>query len=73
MKNYLICATLYFMALMAESSTPSWLRVLTTVCLAILGAEAIFDQYRVEKRIKTLEEKIDELKKDNDCPEVETK
>lgn len=73
MKNYLICATLYFMTMMAESSTLNWLRVLSTVCLAILCVEAVFDQYRLEKRIKTLEEKIDELKKDNDCPEVETK
>lgn len=73
MKNYLICATLYFMAMMAESSTPNWLRALSTVCLAILCAEAVFDQYRVEKRVKDLEEKIDELKKDTDCREVETK
>jgi hypothetical protein len=66
MKNYLICATLYFVALQTESSTPTWLRVLSTVCFGILCAEAVFDQYRLEKRIKTLEEKLNDVPKDND-------
>lgn len=73
MKTYLICATLYFVALLTESSTPNWLKVLTAVCLGTLCAEAIFDQYRLEKRVKELEEKIDELKKGTDCQEVETR
>lgn len=66
MKFYLICATLYFMALMSESSTPNWLRVLTAVCLGTLCVEAVFDQIRLEKRIKTLEEKLNDVPKDND-------
>lgn len=66
MKTYLICATLYFIALMTESSTPTWLKVLTAVCLGTLCAEAIFDQWRIEKRIKTLEEKLNDVPKDND-------
>lgn len=66
MKTYLICATLYFVALMTESSTPTWLKVLTAVCLGTLCAEAVFDQIRLEKRIKTLEEKINEAPKDKD-------
>lgn len=66
MKTYLICATLYFVALLIESSTPNWLRVLSAVCLGTLCAEAVFDQYRLEKRIKTLEEKLNDVPKDND-------
>lgn len=66
MKTYLICATMYFVALLTESSTPNWLKVLTAVCLATLCAEAIFDQIRIEKRIKTLEEKLNDVPKDND-------
>ena len=66
MKTYLICATMYFVALLTESSTPNWLKVLTAVCLATLCAEAIFDQIRLEKRIKTLEEKLNDVPKDND-------
>nr|DAJ55446.1 MAG TPA: Potassium voltage-gated channel subfamily KQT, Atrial fibrillation, Cell membrane.7A [Caudoviricetes sp.] len=66
MNTYLICATLYFIAFSAESSTPTWLRVLTAVCLVTLCAEAIFDQYRIEKRIKTLEEKLNDIPKNND-------
>ena len=66
MKTYLICATLYFVALMTESSTPTWLKVLTAVCLVTLCAEAVFDQIRLEKRIKTLEEKIKETPEDKD-------
>lgn len=73
MKTYLICMALYFVALLTESSTPNWLKVLTAVCLGTLCAEAIFDQYRLEKRVKELEEKIDELKKGTDCQEVETR
>lgn len=66
MKTYLICATMYFVALLTESSTPNWLKVLTAVCLGTLCAEAIFDQIRLEKRIKTLEEKLNDVPKDND-------
>lgn len=66
MKTYLICATMYFVALMTESSTPTWLRVLTAVCLVTLCAEAVFDQIRLEKRIKALEEKTKETPKDKD-------
>lgn len=66
MKTYLICATLYFVALLTESSTPTWLKVLTAVCLGTLCAEAVFDQIRLEKRIKTLEEKINGMPKDKD-------
>lgn len=66
MKTYLICATLYFVALLTESSTPNWLKVLTAVCLGTLCAEAVFDQIRLEKRIKTLEEKLNDVPKDND-------
>ena len=66
MKTYLICATMYFVALLTESSTPNWLRVLSAVCLGTLCAEAVFDQYRLEKRIKTLEEKLNDVPKDND-------
>lgn len=66
MKTYLICATLYFVALLTESSTPNWLRVLSAVCLGTLCVEAVFDQYRLEKRIKTLEEKLNDVPKDND-------
>lgn len=66
MKTYLICATLFFVALLTESSTPTWLRVLTAISLVTVCAEAVFDQYRLEKRIKTLEEKINEVPKDND-------
>lgn len=66
MKTYLICATMYFVALLTESSTPNWLKVLTAVCLATTCVEAILDQWRVEKRIKTLEEKLNDVPKDND-------
>lgn len=66
MKTYLICASLYFIALITESSTLTWLRVLTAVCLGTLCAEAVFDQYRLEKRIKTLEEKLNDVPKDKD-------
>ena len=66
MKTYLICATMYFVALLTESSTPNWLKVLTAICLGTLCAEAIFDQIRLEKRIKTLEEKLNDVQKDND-------
>lgn len=66
MKTYLICMVLYLVALMTESSMPTWLQVLTAVCLGTLCAEAVFEQIRLEKRIKTLEEKINGMPKDND-------
>lgn len=66
MKTYLICVTMYFIALMTESSTPTWMRILSAVCLVTLCVEAVFDQYRVEKRIKTLEEKLNDVPKDED-------
>lgn len=66
MKIYLLCATLYLIAFLSESTTPTWLRVMTAVSLVVLCAGAMLDQYRSEKRIKELEEKIDELQKDRD-------
>lgn len=66
MKLYLICVTTYLFALLSESSTPTWLRVITTISLAILCSGAVADQYLSEKRMKKLEKKIDELQKDRD-------
>lgn len=67
MKVYVFCITLYLISLMSESSTPNWLKVLTSISLAILCVETIIDMYRSEKRMKELEKKIDKLQKDKDC------
>lgn len=61
MKLYLICVTTYLFTLLIESSTPTWLRVITMISLAILCGGAVADQYLSEKRMKNLEKKIDEL------------
>lgn len=66
MKTYLICVTLYIVALLCESSTPIWLQIMTSVSLVTLCLEAMFETYRSEKRMKELEKKIDELQKDKD-------
>lgn len=66
MKIYLLCVTLYLIALLSESTTPTWLRVMTAVSLVVLCVGAMLDQYRSEKRMKELEEKIDDLQKDRD-------
>lgn len=66
MKLYLICITTYLFALVIESSTPTWLRVITTISLAILCGGAVADQCMSEKRMRNLEKKIDELQKDRD-------
>lgn len=66
MKIYLLCATLYLITLLIESTIPTWLRVMITVSLTVLCAGAMFDQYCSEKRLKELEEKIDDLQKDRD-------
>ena len=66
MKLYLICITTYLFALVFESSTPTWLRVITTISLAILCGGAVAEQYLSEKRMKELEKKINELQKDRD-------
>lgn len=66
MKIYLPCVTLYLIAILSEFTTPTWLRVMTAVSLAVLCAEAAVEQYRSEKRMKELEEKIDDLQKDRD-------
>lgn len=66
MKLYLICVTTYLFTLLIESSTPTWLRVITGVSLAILCGGAVADQYLSEKRMKKLEKKINELQKDRD-------
>lgn len=66
MKLYLICVTTYLFTLLAESSTPTWLRVITTISLAILCGGAVADQYLSEKRMRNLEKKINELQKDRD-------
>lgn len=66
MKLYLICITTYLFALVIESSTPTWLRIITTISLAILCGGAVADQYLSEKRMKELEQKINELQKDRD-------
>lgn len=61
MKLYLICVTTYLFTLLIESSTPTWLRVITGISLGILCGSAVADQYLSEKRMKKLEKKIDEL------------
>lgn len=61
MKLYLICVTTYLFTLLIESSTPTWLRVITGISLVILCGGAVADQYLSEKRMKKLEKKIDEL------------
>lgn len=66
MKLYLICVTTYLFTLLNESSTPTWLRVITGISLGILCGGAVADQYMSEKRMKKLEKKIDELQKDRD-------
>ena len=66
MKIYLLCATLYLIALLSESTAPTWLRVITTISLAILCGGAVAEQYLSEKRMKELEKKINELQKDRD-------
>lgn len=38
MKLYLICVTTYLFTLLIESSTPTWLRVITGISLGILCA-----------------------------------
>lgn len=66
MKLYLICVTTYLFTLLIESSTPTWLRVITGISLAILCGGAVADQYLSEKRMRNLEKKINELQKDKD-------
>ncbi len=66
MKLYLICMTIFLFTLLIESSTPTWLRIITAISLVILCGEALVDQYMSEKRMKKLEKKIDELQKDRD-------
>lgn len=66
MKLYLICVTTYLFTLLIESSTPTWLRVITGISLGILCGGAVADQYMSEKRMRNLEKKIDELQKDRD-------
>ena len=66
MKLYLICVTTYLFTLLVESSTPTWLRVITAISLAILCGGAVADQYLSEKRMRNLEKKINELQKDRD-------
>ena len=66
MKLYLICVTTYLFTLLIESSTPTWLRIITAISLAILCGGAVVDQYLSEKRIRNLEKKINELQKDKD-------
>lgn len=66
MKLYLICITTYLFALVIESSTSTWLRVITGISLGILCGGAVVDQYLSEKRMRNLEKKIDELQKDRD-------
>lgn len=66
MKVYLVCVALYLIALLSESSTPIWLRILTGISLATLAVETIIEMYRSEKRIKNLEKKIDKLQKDRE-------
>lgn len=66
MKLYLICVTTYLFTLLIESSTPTWLRVITGISLGILCGSAVADQYMSEKRMRNLEKKINELQKDRD-------
>ena len=66
MKLYLICVTAYLFALLIDSSTPTWLRVITAISFAILCGGAVAEQYLSEKRMKKLEKKINELQKNRD-------
>ena len=66
MKLYLICIPIYLFTMLIESSTPTWLRIITGVSLAILCGGAVTDQYLSEKRMRNLEKKINELQKDRD-------
>lgn len=66
MKLYLICVTTYLFTMLIESLTPTWLRIITAISLAILCSGAVADQYMSEKRMRNLEKKINELQKDRD-------
>lgn len=66
MKLYLICVTVYLFTQLIESSTPTWLRVITIISLAILCGGAVVDQYLSEQRMRNLEKKINELQKNRD-------